>query len=169
MPSPKAHRNGVIAKGKVAEKAMSFHGRGGAAAAESLRRPRTVSDLRSTPMNGGFLVSDKKLTPTKVLFNVAIQGTVGIVQVLMRPESTVRDLICAALKQYVKERWRPMISSSDADEFDLHYSQFSLESNSLSLSLSLSLPLCSFLESIMVKNRFRSVSFWSLQLESRTE
>lgn len=131
MPSPKAQRNGVVPKGTVAEKSLSFHGKA-APPEQSLRRPRTMPDLRSTPMTCGFPASfpapERKLTPTKVLFNVAIQESVGTVQVLLNPESRVSDLICGALKQYVKERRRPVFSSSDADEFDLHYSQFSLES-----------------------------------------
>ncbi|KAL0370155.1 UNVERIFIED_CONTAM: hypothetical protein Sangu_0333600 [Sesamum angustifolium] len=46
----------------------------------------------------------------------------------MPPEATVEDLIAAAIRQYVKEARRPVLPSTDASAFDLHYSQFSLES-----------------------------------------
>lgn len=127
-------------KGKVTEKSMSFHGRGAttAVAPQKLRRPRTVPDLLSAARNGVVhgrngggcggdeVVVARKLT--KVLLNVTVQGGVGAVQVLISPESTVRDLISGVLKQYVKEGRRPVLSSFGVDEFDLHYSQFSLES-----------------------------------------
>lgn len=131
MPSPKAQRNGAVLRGKMTEKSMSFHGKGGVKPEEKLRRPKTVPDLRSPAMNGSLPAVTEIGRPkllTKVLFNVAVQGSVGNVQVLMSPESTVRDLISDALKQYLKERRRPVISCSDAGEFNLHYSQFSLES-----------------------------------------
>ncbi|KAI4294922.1 hypothetical protein MLD38_040794 [Melastoma candidum] len=65
---------------------------------------------------------------TKLLLNVTIQGSVGAVYVVMRPGSTVGDLIAAAVGQYVKEGRRPMVPGKDPVLFDLHYSQFSLES-----------------------------------------
>ncbi|KAI4330829.1 hypothetical protein MLD38_029076 [Melastoma candidum] len=65
---------------------------------------------------------------TKLLLNVSIQGSVGAVHVVMRPVSTVGDLISAAVGQYVKEGRRPMVPGKDPVLFDLHYSQFSLES-----------------------------------------
>lgn len=111
---------------------MSFNGRtGGSPTADKLRRPKTVPDLKSgvryavaSPTTEEF--KPKKLT--KILLNVTIQGSVGAVQVLISPESTVNDLISATVKQYLKEGRRPVLSSAIADDFDLHYSQFSLES-----------------------------------------
>ncbi|CAI9105544.1 OLC1v1004483C1 [Oldenlandia corymbosa var. corymbosa] len=144
MPSPKSHhRRGNAAvgeknrKGKLSEKAQSFHagtssvGQGGEALL--LPRPRTVPNLLSSA--GGKSMertpSDGEIRPaklTKLLLNVTIQRSLGVVQVLMSPESTVEDLITAALRQYRKEARRPVLSSDQPSEFDLHYSQFSLES-----------------------------------------
>lgn len=116
---------------------MSFNGRTVVSpTAEKLRRPKTVPDLSSAMRNAAVNsppkeeVKPKKLT--KVLLNVMIQGSVGAVQVLISPELTVRELVSAAIKQYVKEGRRPVLSSAIVDDFDLHYSQFSLESNYLS-------------------------------------
>nr|DAD48665.1 TPA_asm: hypothetical protein HUJ06_018602 [Nelumbo nucifera] len=46
----------------------------------------------------------------------------------MSPELTVGDLIAAAVRLYVKEGRRPFLPTTDPSAFDLHYSQFSLES-----------------------------------------
>lgn len=69
--------------------------------------------------------------PPKMLLKVTVLRSLAPVQVLMTPGSTVRDLIAAAVRQYVKEGRRPILPSSEVSEFDLHYSQFSLESKSL--------------------------------------
>ena len=71
---------------------------------------------------------------TKLLLNVTVQGSVGAVQVLTSPESTVGDLIAATIRQYMKEGRRPIIEA-DASRFDLHYSQFSLESKIMILTI----------------------------------
>ncbi|KAH9608486.1 hypothetical protein KSS87_011269 [Heliosperma pusillum] len=121
MPSPRPpHRNG-------AERSRSFNGRGGVTAESELRRPRTVPDLRaaaSADSGGGFLA---KKVLTKVLMNVNMQGSVGAVQVLISLDNTVGDLIIAVVKQYVKDCRRPLLLVKDAVDFDLHYSQFTLE------------------------------------------
>ena len=142
MPSPRAHTRNANA-GRVSDKSVSFYGRGGGSlpAPEKIRRPRTLPDLVVRDGNVASLVASPtaaaspKPKLTKVLLNVTVQGSVGAVQVLTSPESRVRDLISATLKQYLKEGRRPVISGSSVDDFDLHYSQFSLESNSLILSL----------------------------------
>ncbi|XP_021732810.1 uncharacterized protein At4g22758-like [Chenopodium quinoa] len=133
MPSPNSSRNGILFSARVSERSMSFNGRttGGSPAAENLRRPKTVPDLKSAMLFPGESPANEEVKPkklTKVLLNVTIQGSVGTVQVIISPEFTVKDLISAALKQYVKEGRRPVLSSAIADDFDLHYSQFSLES-----------------------------------------
>lgn len=145
MPTskPQHHRRGIVGekngeknrKGRLAEKALSFHAGtsvGNVGETMLLPRPRTVPDLIS-----GKQVVDKKSSPdvefrppklTKLLLNVNIQGSLGAVQVLMSPEATVEDLIAAALRQYSKEGRRSILPSTEAARFDLHYSQFSLES-----------------------------------------
>ncbi|XP_043719582.1 uncharacterized protein At4g22758-like [Telopea speciosissima] len=65
---------------------------------------------------------------TKLLLNVMIQRSLGAVKVVMSPESTVGDLIAAAVRLYAKEGRRPLLPMTDPADFDLHYSQFSLES-----------------------------------------
>lgn len=139
MPSPKGRQNRrggeggggeKSRKGKLAAKSQSFHsGMLGGEADDMLRRPRTVPDL----LSGGKIISSPEFDArpqklTKLLLNVTIQRSLGALHVLMSPESKVDDLIAAALRQYSKEGRRPILPSSDAGGFDLHYSQFSLES-----------------------------------------
>ncbi|CAH9124201.1 unnamed protein product [Cuscuta epithymum] len=134
MPSPKSHRKGGTEeknrKGRLAEKAMSFSGQSGAGStAELLHRPRTVPDLlagRRTSLSPNSVQFQPKLT--KLLINVTVQRSTGALHVLISPESTVEDLIAAAIRQYVKEGRRPVLPSGNAADYGLHYSQFSLES-----------------------------------------
>ncbi|KAL6537950.1 hypothetical protein OROHE_012237 [Orobanche hederae] len=136
MPSPKHHRKGGPEKnkrGKLSEKASSFHCKGDRVVSEMLPRPRTVPDLLSGIRSGvrsaedvAALATPPKLT--KLLLNVIIQRSLGAVRVVMPLEATVQDLIAAALRQYSKEQRLPVLPSKDASDFDLHYSQFSLES-----------------------------------------
>ncbi|GFZ07315.1 hypothetical protein Acr_19g0002520 [Actinidia rufa] len=118
-------------EGRLGEKAASFHGRSPATIGEKLTRPMTVPDLlacRSASAGGGGSPAEGCRKLTKLLLNVTVQRSLGAVQVVMSPESTVRDLIAAALRQYAKEGRRPILESADPSGFDLHYSQFSLES-----------------------------------------
>ncbi|XP_057466335.1 uncharacterized protein At4g22758 [Actinidia eriantha] len=135
MPNPKStHRRGQEERnrrGRLGEKAASFHGRSPAAIGEKLTRPMTVPDLlacRSASAGGGGSPAEGCRKLTKLLLNVTVQRSLGAVQVVMSPESTVGDLIAAALRQYAKEGRRPILESADPSGFDLHYSQFSLES-----------------------------------------
>ncbi|XP_039012705.1 uncharacterized protein At4g22758-like isoform X2 [Hibiscus syriacus] len=91
-----------------------------------LRRPKTLPDLLQEKAISTF--SDVKPKLTKLLLNVTIQDSLGAIQVVMSPENTVRDLITAAVRQYSKEGRRPIMRPTDVALFDLHYSQFSLES-----------------------------------------
>ncbi|KAK4772451.1 hypothetical protein SAY86_014226 [Trapa natans] len=118
------------------EKASSFHGRGSAfavdeaAAMRQLQRPRTAPDL--TLGRGGLCETPPPLLErprlTKLLLNVMIRGSAGTIQVLMPPDSTVGDLVSAAVREYVKGGRRPLLAMEDPSFFDLHYSQFSLDS-----------------------------------------
>ncbi|XP_050378666.1 uncharacterized protein LOC126795976 [Argentina anserina] len=65
---------------------------------------------------------------TKLLLNVTIERSLGPVQVVMSPENTVNDLIKSAVDIYVEEKRRPLVKDTDPHRFELHYSQFSLES-----------------------------------------
>lgn len=117
-------------KGRLAEKAMSFHGRKPEAmvAGKLLHRPRTTPDLFAGKNGAGFSAAEIRPKLTKLLLNVTIQRSLGPVMLIMSPESTVGELIAAALRQYAKEGRRPIYGAGDSSKFDLHYSQFSLES-----------------------------------------
>lgn len=113
-------------KGRLTEKAMSFHGQAAEEMVGKLRRPRTVPDLISGRVDSPTEVVRPKLT--KLLLNVTVQRSLGPLHVLISPESTVNDLVTSALRQYLKEGRRPILPSLDPSGFGLHYSQFSLES-----------------------------------------
>lgn len=116
-------------EGRLAEKASSFHGRiPDAMVVGKLHRPRTVPDLLSGRSVAGVSSTEIRPKLTKLLLNVTIQRSLGPVMVIMSPESTVGDLIAASLRQYAKEGRRPILGAADCSGFDLHYSQFSLES-----------------------------------------
>ncbi|KAJ0714830.1 hypothetical protein HanPI659440_Chr13g0493811 [Helianthus annuus] len=124
--SPKGQ--GKNKKGRLTDKAMSFHGRVSEDMVGKLTRPRTVPELvsgRSVVMTERVMTQPKL---TKLLLNVTVQRSLGPVHVLISPEATVGDLIASALRQYLKEGIRPILTSQDPFGFDLHYSQFSLES-----------------------------------------
>uniref|UniRef100_M1CIP5 DUF7054 domain-containing protein n=1 Tax=Solanum tuberosum TaxID=4113 RepID=M1CIP5_SOLTU len=142
MPSPRNHRRGGSEeknrKGKLSEKSMSFHVQSSeSSTSELLRRPRTVPDLlsagRISAGTGNWPEVKDKLKLTKLLLNVTIQRSIGPVHVLISLESTVQDLIAAALRQYSKEGRRPVLTSVNPADYDLHYSQFSLESKNCSI------------------------------------
>ncbi|OWM88410.1 uncharacterized protein LOC116202654 [Punica granatum] len=65
---------------------------------------------------------------TKLLLNVTVERSLGPVQVVMPPESSVRDLIKAAVEMYAREKRRPLLKDANPRGFELHYSPFSLES-----------------------------------------
>ncbi|XP_059627193.1 uncharacterized protein At4g22758 [Cornus florida] len=128
MSTSKNHRRGreESRKSRLGEKSSSFHGRSLGTVGEKLLRPRTVPDLLAGGSFAGVSL-DGRPKLTKLLLNVTVQRSLGAVQVLMAPESTVGDLIAAALRQYGKEGRRPTLAGHPSG-FDLHYSQFSLES-----------------------------------------
>jgi len=115
---------------------MSFHGRGSAVAGATaaggtgqLRRPKTLPNLSAAArIQATSPQAEGRPKMTKVLLNVTIQGSLGPVQVLLTLDSTVADLIAAAVRLYVKEGRRPVLPVSKPAAYDLHYSQFSLES-----------------------------------------
>lgn len=135
MASPRSHRRVIDEKnrkGKLSEKSMSFQGYISGRTSEMSRRPRTVPDLFSVKGSATGSPPELQVRPklTKLLLNVTIQRSLGPVQVLISPESTVHDLIVAAVRQYSKEGRRPALCSTDFSDYDLHYSQFSLASKS---------------------------------------
>lgn len=130
MPTSKSHRTAPEdrgRRGKSPKKASSFHGRvpPAIAGAKELRRPMTAPELPPPPVP---LPAEPRPRLTKLLLNVTVLGGVGAMQVVTTPESTVGDLVAAVVRQYAKEGRRPALASDDPSRFDLHYSQFSLES-----------------------------------------
>ncbi|GKV38144.1 hypothetical protein SLEP1_g46087 [Rubroshorea leprosula] len=86
--------------------------------------PKALASLPSlVPVNDG---TDQKMT--KLLLKVNIERSLGPVHVVLSAEKTVSDLIKAATEIYVTEKRRPLLTESDRRTFELHYSQFSLES-----------------------------------------
>ncbi|KAF4366581.1 hypothetical protein F8388_004245 [Cannabis sativa] len=93
------------------------------------RRP---GGILSVPTGRFFLPAKEKMTsprrPTKLLLNVTMERSLGPVQVVIGSENTVGDLVKAAVELYVGEKRRPLLPETDPHRFELHYSQFSLES-----------------------------------------
>lgn len=159
--NPKSHRRAKEAvkdrRGRMQEKASTFHVSRMAAKETTNtmpRRPRTAPEILSAMDREAFSI--KKTTMdretetmsirsrnrfhqlpqelprlTKLLLNVSVLGVVGSVQVIISAELTVGDLIATTVKQYIKDRRRPILPTTDAYNFDLHYSQFNLESKSI--------------------------------------
>ncbi|XP_042512703.1 uncharacterized protein At4g22758-like [Macadamia integrifolia] len=91
--------------------------------------PRRIRGILEPSVSGGSTSSEngyQKLT--KVLVNVTVERSLGPVHVLLSPEKTVEDLIKAALDVYLKEKRRTSLTESDPHCYELHYSQFALES-----------------------------------------
>lgn len=137
MPNPKNSRQGGheknCRKGLSSEKASSFHGRTGRVVEEGmLPRPRTLLDLVARKRVGAgapdVVAMQERRELTKLLLNVTIKRSLGAVQGMTPPDATVEDLIAAVLRQHAKEGRRLILPSTDPNGFDLHYSQFSLES-----------------------------------------
>ncbi|KAK4747444.1 hypothetical protein SAY87_014030 [Trapa incisa] len=66
--------------------------------------------------------------PTELILNVTVERSLGPVQVTMPPESSVQDLIMAAVEAYGREKRRPPLKEVDPRRLELHYSPFSSES-----------------------------------------
>lgn len=121
----------------------SFHGKTPVAPSDKrqTRRPKTQPDLLApggTRSCGGLSqpevrrgnsASDKegRRVPAKVLVNVAVQRSLGRVQVMASTEWRVEELAAAAARLYVKEGRHPPLPTAEPTAFNLHYSQFSLE------------------------------------------
>ncbi|KAF6150369.1 hypothetical protein GIB67_034068 [Kingdonia uniflora] len=111
----------------IADKSASFNGRKtpDVITATLLVRPKTDTNLLET-VTTDMVVVPRRMT--KLLLNVTVQRSSGPVQVVMSPESTVENLTAEAIRVYVKEGRRPLLVTNDPLGFELHYSQFSLQS-----------------------------------------
>ncbi|KAL2328509.1 hypothetical protein Fmac_021936 [Flemingia macrophylla] len=136
MTNSKNHRHGhgdPHRRGKLTKKSSSFYGHSSTTAPSmsdpQIPRPKTVPDLLSDRHRDAAAAAEVvPKQPPKLLLKVTMMGSLGPVQVVTTPESTVGDLVAVAVRQYVKEGRRPILPSNEPSHFDLHYSQFSLES-----------------------------------------
>ncbi|MCL7028624.1 hypothetical protein MKW94_007549 [Papaver nudicaule] len=91
---------------------------------------RETADTHQPSISGRLMKiqvdTNKKLT--KLLLNVTIERSLGPVQVITSSEKSVEELIKYALEIYVKEKRRPFLIETNPNSFELHYSQFCLES-----------------------------------------
>ncbi|KAG1359249.1 hypothetical protein COCNU_08G006950 [Cocos nucifera] len=111
----------------AARRSAFFHGpaQGASDRATPIQRPENHPKLpRWLEINGG--PAGQRLT--KLLLNVTIEQSVGPVLVVMSPENTVADLVRMAVETYAKQGRRLLLPHTDPKAFDLHYSQYSLES-----------------------------------------
>ncbi|KAI3918215.1 hypothetical protein MKX01_041535 [Papaver californicum] len=83
--------------------------------------------IRRLEINPKGLDNNKKKL-MKLLLNVTIERSLGPVQVITSSEKSVEELIKSALEIYVKEKRRPLLIETNPNSFELHYSQFCLES-----------------------------------------
>ncbi|MCL7040255.1 hypothetical protein MKW94_009664 [Papaver nudicaule] len=123
--------------GKITETSASFHGKGLVPNQGTLRTPKTDPELFAgmrNKLSGGIsssplLETSQNNIPklTRLLLNVTVQRSLGPIHVVMSPDSTVGDLITMVVKQYSEEGRRPLLSTVNPSDFNLHYSQFSLE------------------------------------------
>ncbi|XP_042436180.1 uncharacterized protein At4g22758-like [Zingiber officinale] len=107
-------------------RSASFHHAAAAAAHpehRQMRRPKTQPEL----LCRGAATSSPTRVPAKVLVNVAVQRSLGPVQVVASTEWSVGELVAAALARYDREGRRPTLPAAEPSAFGLHYSQFSLE------------------------------------------
>ena len=107
MSTSKTHRRGheeKNLKGKLVQRSSLFHSDilMTMAPQAELRRPKTLSDLLLGRSVSG-LSPEGGPRLTKLLLNLTVQRSLGPAQVVMSPDSTVEDLIAAALWQYAKE------------------------------------------------------------------
>ncbi|XP_060211090.1 uncharacterized protein LOC132638130 [Lycium barbarum] len=87
-----------------------------------------VIDVRARNMTTAICAGEKQYKLAKLLMSVNIQNSLGPVHLVMSSENNVGELIKAAIDIYVKEKRRPLLTSSDPLCYQLHYSQFSLQS-----------------------------------------
>ncbi|KAL5541042.1 hypothetical protein UlMin_042615 [Ulmus minor] len=116
IPRPSLHRRKSTSEGRLLTFPPERH-------SELVRRPAGIIKVP-----GKLAPAKQNVTPPRLLLNVTIEKSLGPVHVVMSSENTVGDLIRAAVEMYVGEKRRPLLAHTDPRRFELHYSQFSLES-----------------------------------------
>lgn len=74
--------------------------------------------------------ADRRLT--RLLVNVTVDGSLWPLHLVLTADATVADLVRAAVAAYVREGRRPPLlqQTGGDDGFELHFSKYSLESES---------------------------------------
>lgn len=67
---------------------------------------------------------------TRLLVNVTVDGSLWPLHLVLPADATVADLVRAAVAAYVREGRRPPLQQPGDDGFELHFSKYSLESES---------------------------------------
>nr|XP_004497274.1 uncharacterized protein LOC101502010 [Cicer arietinum] len=112
MQNTKNHRNDLVDTHwrRLTDNSSSFYGTATTVSGSQFWRPKTMQDLVPYRKRAAMTTVSEVLPrqPPKLLLKVMIMGSLGAVQVLMTPKSSVGDLIAAAMRQYVKEGRRPI-------------------------------------------------------------
>lgn len=112
----------------VNRRATTAHGSRAAPRLAVAHTNPAVIDVQAGNVTTASSAREKQHKLTKLLLSVNIQNSLGPVHVVISPENTLGDLIRAAIEIYVKEKRRPLLITNDPRCYELHYSQFSLES-----------------------------------------
>lgn len=111
---------------------QQFAAVGGRETSSDINQPSTSDHrsmkIRRLEINPKGMDDNNKKKLTKLLLNVTIERSLGPVQVITSSEKSVEELIKSALEIYVKEKRRPLLIETNPNSFELHYSQFCLES-----------------------------------------
>nr|CAB3469441.1 unnamed protein product [Digitaria exilis] len=81
---------------------------------------------RMSPASLGAAAADRRLT--RLLVNVTVDGSLWPLHLVLPADATVADLVRAAVAAYIREGRRPPLHQHGGDEFELHFSKYSLES-----------------------------------------
>ncbi|XP_039138971.1 uncharacterized protein At4g22758-like isoform X1 [Dioscorea cayenensis subsp. rotundata] len=109
-------------------RSASFHGAASSDRSIKIRRPESQTDLSGPSAETLKYGAAAAQRPMKLLLNVTVLQSPGPIQVVMSPENSVADLVRAAVEAFIREGRRPPLPFSDPKAFELHYSQYSLES-----------------------------------------
>eukprot|EP01018_Ginkgo_biloba_P018264 Gb_36682 [translate_table: standard] len=108
---------------------------------KELIRPQTLSDIfdRSpitsspwlpprTPSSSSFHKSEKSfLDEDRILVSITVEGSTGPIKAIVKKGATVNDVIKLTIDKYAREGRYPVLDSN-TDMFELHVSNFSMES-----------------------------------------
>lgn len=129
-PNPNPNPNSLDpSPSAMSGRSASFHGAASSDRSIKIRRPESQPDLSGPSAETLKYGAAAAQRPMKLLLNVTVLQSPGPIQVVMSPENTVADLVRAAVEAFIREGRRPPLPFSDPKAFELHYSQYSLESS----------------------------------------